>query len=64
MQELLSDNLSDEYTRKPSKHKSKTEESRLLPQQVAVKIWDEWMQCRLLSIKLNSHHEFKINRPD
>ena len=42
----------------------KNEESALSPQEAAVKIWDQWMQCRLLSVQLHLYFEFKIKYPD
>ena len=47
--------LSHEYTSNPTEHSGEVEESTLSPQEVAAKIWDQWMQCRLLSMQCNSY---------
>ena len=36
--------LSHEYTSDSIEHNGKDEESALSPQEVAAKIWDQWMQ--------------------
>ena len=56
--------LSHEYTSDSIEHNGKDEESAFSPQEVAAKIWDQWMQCRLLSLQLNYYFEYKINNPE
>ena len=56
--------LSHEYTSDSTERNSKNEESALSPQEAAAKIWDQWMQCRLLSLQLNYYFEsltFRLN---
>ena len=56
--------LSHEYTADSIEHNGKDKESALSPQEVAAKIWDQWIQCRLLSLQLNYYFEYKINNPE
>ena len=63
-QEFNVDHSSNDFASAPHGHNCKNEESALSPQEVAAKIWDQWMQCRSLSIQLNTYLEFKINNPD
>ena len=63
-QGFISDHVSGEYSLDTCEHESKNDESALSPREVAAKIWDQWMQCRLLTIHLNAYAEFKKNNPD
>ena len=63
-QRLILNHLSHEYHSDVHEQKGKNEESSLSPREAATKIWDQWMQCRLLTIHLNSYADLKINNPD
>ena len=63
-QGLILNHLSHEYNSDVHEQKGKIEQSSLSPREVAAKIWDQWMQYRLLTIHFNSYAEFKINNPD
>jgi len=56
--------LSHEYTSDSTEHIGKKEESALSPEEVAAKIWDQWMQCHSLSVLWNTYFEIKINDPE
>jgi hypothetical protein len=56
--------LSHEYTSNSTEHIGKNGESALSPQEVAAKIWEQWMQCRSLSVQWNTYFEIKINDPE
>ena len=49
--------LSNENTLDTREYTGENQKSALSPQEVAVKIWDQWMHCRLLSVQINSPFE-------
>ena len=56
--------LSHEYTSDSTEQRGKVEKSALSQQEVAAKIWEQWMQCRSLSVQWNTYFEIKINDPE
>ena len=63
-QGFILEHLSHEYTSDLFENNADKPGSVLSAQEVAAKIWEQWMRCRLLSVELNLRFEFKTDGSD